>query len=321
MMYSALEAPRVASLPPLRFAPHTLPAVEPPHGQPAAEVVELHRHADFLLRWQALPSTRRPPLYLVFMVTEGEGLHRIGGETFYVRDQALCFLGPAALATWQPGPAARQGYFCAFTEAFLLADREDKTLLRSLPFFAGPSAATALTLPAEAGRYFLELFEHMADDAQAEPAEAAPLLRAQLSLLLLRAAFFYREGLPAGPLHSAGQRLTAAFLALLEEDLAPARAGEPVRQGSIRAYARRLGVSQNHLNDAVRRHTGRSAGTLAHDALARAAAELLARDGRPVHALARLLGFASATYFARFFRLRTGYSPSQQRRHLNRETA
>lgn len=310
-MHSLTEASWPATVPAVRFAAFT-PTSKEPLATHATEVFELHQAADFRRRWQAQLAATRPPLYLVFMLTDGEGLHRVGSEAFYVRPGMLGFLGPEALANWQPGPAAQQGYFCVFTEAFFNADRADQNLWRSLPFFATPDAAEALVAPPEAVGALLAQFAQLATDAQGGQPESAPLLRAQLTVLLLRAAACYRDAQPAAP--CAGQRLTNAFLALLEEDLAPLLTGQPIEQATVRAYAQRLRVSQNHLNDTVRRYTGHSAGTLAHDALARVATDLLGQGHRPVHEVARLLGFTSATYFTRFYRHRIGHTPSQVRR-------
>jgi AraC family transcriptional activator of pobA len=93
----------------------------------------------------------------------------------------------------------------------------------------------------------------------------------------------------------------------------PRRSPSSFQQRSVRDYAERLHVSQNHLNDTVRYHTGRSAGTIVHDALAKTATMYLVSSALTVRESARLLDFGSATYFARFLRRHTGQSPSQVR--------
>jgi AraC-like DNA-binding protein/mannose-6-phosphate isomerase-like protein (cupin superfamily) len=318
-MLRAVETPRLPAsvtspIPAFRAYQNERTAAQTSARNPV-EVFELHRTVDFRFRWQAVPPVTQPTTYLVFIVTEGEGLHTFGGETLYVRQHMLCFLGPEALHNWHTAVTNHYGYFCAFSEEFFNAERLDKTLLRSLPFFREPSGMHALHLQPEQTRYFLDLLQHMEDDVLIDLPGRTSLLRTQLSLLLQRAHTLYREGpLSPEPTHSPAQRLTNAFLALLNEDLAALTTDRPFRQYSVREYAERLQVSQNYLNETVRRQTGRTVGNIVHDALAQAATDLLTSSALSVREIAQRLDFASATYFARFYRQRTGRNPTQVRR-------
>ncbi|TGE22386.1 AraC family transcriptional regulator [Hymenobacter aquaticus] len=286
-----------------------------PSGSSTIEHFEIHRRDDFRYKCKDTIAANRIDFYLVFIVTGGEGVHTFGAEEHYVRENMLCFIGPHTITSWQTTVPDHQGYFCAFSEDFFNVDRTDKSLLRSLPFFRVAGGASVLPLRPEQTRYFLELMQHMEADYLAHSPARAPLLRTQLQLLLQRAYALYRETNPqAEQMHSAGVQLTNAFLALLDADMAGLRRGRPLRQTTVREYAERLHVSQNHLNDVVRAHTGRSAGTVLHDLLAKTAAMYLVSSALPVGEVARLLGFASAAYFTRFYRRHTGQTPSQTRR-------
>ncbi|RSK47503.1 helix-turn-helix domain-containing protein [Hymenobacter rigui] len=281
-----------------------------PSGSTTIEHFEIHRRDDFRYKCKDTIEANRLDFYLIFIVTGGEGVHTFGAETHYVRENMLCFIGPHTITSWQTTVPDHQGYFCAFSEDFFNVDRADKGLLRSLPFFRVGGGASTLPLTSEQTRYFLDLLQHMEADYLAGPAAHAALLRAQLQLLLQRAYALYQQVSPqAEQRHSAGVALTNAFLALLDEDLARL----PVRQTSVAHFADRLHVSPNHLNDMVRAHTGRSAGAVVQGLLLRTATAYLVGTALPVAEVARLLGFASAAYFARFFRRHTGQSPSAVR--------
>ncbi|WBO83826.1 helix-turn-helix domain-containing protein [Hymenobacter yonginensis] len=281
-----------------------------PSGTTTIEHFEIHRRDDFRYKCKDTIEANRLDFYLVFIVTGGEGIHTFGAETHYVRENMLCFIGPHTITSWQTTVPDHQGYFCAFSEDFFNADRADKGLLRSLPFFRVGGGASTLQLEPAQTRYFLELMQHMEADYQAGAAEHAPLLRAQLQLLLQRAYALYHHASPrAEQRHSAGVQLTNAFLALLDADFARL----PLRQTTVAHYADRLHVSPNHLHDMVRAHTGRSAGAVVQALLVRTATAYLVGTAVPVAEVARLLGFASAAYFARFFRRHTGQSPSAVR--------
>lgn len=281
-----------------------------PSGDSTIEHFEIHRRDDFRYKCKDTIAANRLDFYLVFIVTGGAGIHTFGAETHYVRENMLCFIGPHTITSWQTTVPDHQGYFCAFSEDFFNLDRADKGLLRSLPFFRVGGGASTLLLSPEHTRYFLELMRHMEADYLAGPATHGPLLRAQLQLLLQRAYALYRQTNPrAESRHSAGVALTNTFLALLDTELAHL----PLRQATVAQYADRLHVSPNHLNDMVRTHTGRSAGALVQGLLLRTATAYLVGTALPVAEVARLLGFASAAYFARFFRRHTGQSPSAVR--------
>ncbi|WP_019949542.1 AraC family transcriptional regulator [Hymenobacter aerophilus] len=283
-------------------------------GSSTIEHFELHRRDDFRYKCKDTIEANRIDFYLIFIVTGGEGIHTFGDEQHYVRENMLCFIGPNTITTWQTTVADHQGYFCAFSEDFFNADRSEKALLRSLPFFRVGGGASVLHLQPEQTQYFLGLLRDMEADYLTGQSDRAPLLRAQLNVLIQRAYTCYRDAQPqAEQAHSAGLRITNAFLALLDDDLAVLRENRPFRQRSVSEYAERLHVSQNHLNDTVRQHTGRSAGAIVHDALAKTASMYLVSSALSVGEIARLLDFGSATYFARFYRRHTGHSPSQGR--------
>jgi AraC family transcriptional activator of pobA len=285
-----------------------------PSGSSTIEHFEIHRRDDFRYKCKDTIEANRLDFYLIFIVTGGEGIHTFGDEQHYVRENMLCFIGPHTITTWQTTVADHQGYFCAFSEDFFNADRADKSLLRSLPFFRVGGGVSVLHLQPEQTRYFLRLMQDMEADYLTGQPDRAPLLRTQLNLLIQRAYTIYRDVLPhAAQAHSAGLRITNSFLALLDEDLARLATAQPFRQHSVSEYAERMHVSQNHLNDTVRQYTGRSAGTIVHDALAKAATGYLVSSTLTIAEIAHRLDFGSATYFARFYRRHTGQSPSQVR--------
>ncbi|WP_022823682.1 helix-turn-helix domain-containing protein [Hymenobacter norwichensis] len=258
-----------------------------PSGSSTIEHFEIHRRDDFRYKCKDTIAANRIDFYLIFIVTGGEGIHTFGDEQHYIKEDMLCFIGPNTITTWQTTVADHQGYFCAFSEDFFNADRADKTLLRSLPFFRVGGGASVLPLQPEQTRYFLRLMQDMETDYRSGQPDRSALLRAQLNLLIQRAYTFYRAGQPqAEQAHSAGLRITNAFLALLDEDLAALAGNRPFRQHTVSEYAERLHVSQNHLNDTVRQHTGRSAGTIVHDALAKAATGYLVSSALSVGEIA-----------------------------------
>lgn len=103
------------------------------------------------------------------------------------------------------------------------------------------------------------------------------------------------------------EALFARFVALVEQ--------HHLEQWPVTRYADRLGLSTERLNRLTQAQAGCSALELLHERLTREACRRLLYIAAPVSTLAFELGFTDPAYFCRFFKRRTGFSPSAYRRH------
>lgn len=86
-------------------------------------------------------------------------------------------------------------------------------------------------------------------------------------------------------------------------------------------YAARLNVTADHLSRVCRSVTRSSALELVHERVALEARRMLVHTGATVADVASQLGFADVAYFSRFFKGRTGASPSDYRQAVARGLA
>jgi AraC-like DNA-binding protein len=129
-----------------------------------------------------------------------------------------------------------------------------------------------------------------------------------LSVWLMRTGEAHTEASSAGQSvveDSAGHRLTEAFSALVERDFR--------RTEGVQHYAALLGVTPTHLSRVCRRVSGRPALDILTDRRHFEAKRLLSDTRMQISQIAQNCGFASAAYFTRAFRARTGQSPSEFR--------
>jgi AraC-like DNA-binding protein len=82
------------------------------------------------------------------------------------------------------------------------------------------------------------------------------------------------------------------------------------RSHRVAGYAKLLSVSAGHLNAMVRRQLGRPPLELIQDRLALEARRLLRHTDETAARVGYALGFDDPSYFARFFRRRTGLTPT-----------
>ncbi|UYV38024.1 AraC family transcriptional regulator [Rhodobacteraceae bacterium D3-12] len=153
-------------------------------------------------------------------------------------------------------------------------------------------------------RAFVALF----DKIETELHEMAPgsdtVLHHCVSLLMIE---IWRAAAP--PLQAAEpqpHRISDSFLNLVELHLQ--------NHWTVAEYARRLGVSRDRLNDAMRRATGTPPHRHIQRRLMEEAKTLLVTTDLQVAEIGYKLGFNDAAYFTRFFRRHESLAPAQFRR-------
>jgi AraC-like DNA-binding protein len=241
----------------------------------------------------------RHTFYEIVFVTGGRGAHVVDLSRWELRPPHLCFVNPGQVHHWE-NATGLHGQVVLFTEDFLLDHPGDRELLRVLgerPWFS-PAAADASA--------FARLIADMEHEHRTGQEGFASVLRAYLHVLVVRA--FRLAGPAPGRPDPAGRpaQVTRDFVRLL------ARPGPEV--WSVRACAARVGVSVGHLNDTVKRTTGRTPGQWIRQSRVHEAKRLLARTDLTVGRVAAGVGFADPAYFCRFFRRETGISPGAFRR-------
>lgn len=248
----------------------------------------------------------RHTFYELAYVTHGHATHVVDLVAYPVRPPQLFLVTPGQVHHWRDADDLR-GHVVLCAPEFLLADPGDRDALhRSGHRSWHPRDA------AHAAR-IRSVLERMAGERRRAEPGCGSVLRAYLHILVVEVS----RSTPAGPAAHpygdlpahAGRAATVArrFDELLAE---PTMLGEPTH-----AYARRLGVSVRHLNEAVPRITGATPAQLIRRARVLEAKRLLVQTDLTVARVAARLGFADAAYFCRFFRREVGATPGDFRRH------
>lgn len=223
-----------------------------------------------------------------------------------VRGITLFFVSPGQVHTVRPGPDLR-GTIVSFTRDFFDggATESARLLLESPLYFSGDSPAW-LSLPetSEEAAVMLGLFQQMQNEQDANAAGFAEVLRALLRILLVKTERLYSARTPVVQTRRAAA-IVREFHLLVENHF--------LTETSLSAYARRLGVGANHLNDVVRETTGRAAGEHIRQRRLLSAKRQLLHSELSVSEIGYRLGFKDASYFSRFFRRHESVSPAEFR--------
>lgn len=283
--------------------------------KPAAQGESSLQHFEINRRclWKNQIGAHRLDFYMVFLVTEGEGIHTFGLKDHYIKKNMLCFVSPGMISAWQSEGHDNQGIFCTFSDDFFNLGSVNRQFLRDLPFFQIDGNAVLHLTDAQAD-YYLALFRQMLDEYAHRNGFSDNILRSQLHVLLHKAnAQYSTQVLSAAPADHAGLRLLKAFTTCYMRDFNVISEGNVIQLKTVAAYADELGVSQNHLNDTVKAITGKSAGQLVKNQLIKQATMCLKHSEKSISEIAYRLGYEDPSYFARYYKSQTGKSPSEFR--------
>lgn len=226
-------------------------------------------------------------------VTGGTGAHVVDLARWPLRPPHFGVIAAGQVHHWA-GARNLTGHVVLFTDDFLLDYPGDRELLRRLGERPWPELDARAD--ADVTRLITEL------EAEHRRGEDS-VLRALLHVLVVRVGRL--PGTPAAPPARTGA-VAAEFARLT---------GRPdLGLWSVHAHAERIGVTPEHLTEAVKAATGRTAAQLVREARIREAKRFLLRTDLTVRQVASRVGFADPAYFCRFFRRETGLSPGDFRR-------
>lgn len=167
------------------------------------------------------------------------------------------------------------------------------------------SATPVLRADAQSFEALMRCYDTMLEYAfmQEHPYRSG-IVKAQLFTFVSELLFRYGDGVRKIR-HSRAEELTDAFFRLLHRHYGTER--------SLAFYADRLCVTTKYLSKVIRRTTGRTVCFWIGDFTIKEAKLLLRSTGASVIEIADMLNFPNSSFFAKFFRRYTGFSPVEFR--------
>jgi AraC-like DNA-binding protein len=276
---------------------------------------ELFRRDEFRLKNQQPFIISRKDLFMVFLITGGEGIHTFGQEEYYLKPGTLCFVAPGTITSSQSTINEYAGYLCVFTSAFYVLNLADKETLFHFTYF-NTETSVSLQLNEPQTKYFYELFRDIEVEYLSDNATREDMIRALLMVLLLKAqrlVILNRKDCLVDN-SNAGIRLTKSFTKLFEIDFEPLKNLQKIQIKSLAQYAVELHVTQNYLNDTIKAISGKTPGELIREKIIREASSLLLYTQLNIAEICYLLKFEDPSYFSRFFKRYTGLTPTEHRK-------
>lgn len=260
------------------------------------EIEVFDRNRDFKVTYP-----HRHDFYEILFLTEGHGTHIIDLEEHTVKPDSVFFLSPGQIHDLQLSQDIK-GYIFLFTGEFYLLNKQDKNRLLELPFFYNISGKSIpLYLQREAAQKLAAFFVQACEENMNNLPDSPEVISALLDIILIHCKRMYPVA--QDETQKKGHLLVKRFKQMIEEKYQD--------NLSIKEYASRLSVSANHLSETVKSLTGRTPSDLINDKVILEIKRLLLHTELTASEIAFRLNFADPSYFSRYFRRLTGYSPGE----------
>ncbi len=243
-------------------------------------------------------------------ISTGKYIFHYSDKSFETDKTFLFFANPRVPYSCEVIAPTQNGYTCLFAEEFLKASDRSESLQQSPLFRIG--GTPILQLNQEQKKYITSIFQRMLAEQDTNYAFKHELIRNHINLIIHEALKMEpSENLTKS--RSAGERITAVFLELLERQFPVESTERPVELKTAQDFASALSVHVNYLNSAVKEVTGKSTTTHIADRLIHEAKALLQHTDWNVADIAYGLGFEYPSYFNNFFKKKTGQIPKKIR--------
>lgn len=254
-------------------------------------------------------SYNRRNYYKISLII-GKGKLFYGNEEIDINSHALAFFNPNVPYSWQAVTEEQSGFFCLFSEVFLLHGNPMKNMTAH-PLLR-KDAVPVYFIDSTQEANLMAIFLKMASELESGYIHKFALIRNYLDLIIHEA--MKMEPHPATGPHMAGSsRLSALFLELLERQFPIDSPENKLQLKSAQDYASRLSVHANHLNRSLKEVTGKTTTEHITDKVLQHSKLLLLQSSWSINEIADCLGFEYAAYFNNIFKKQTGITPKSYR--------
>jgi len=248
-------------------------------------------------------SPTRSPIHYFFFLIKGTVLVEIGGKTYLVKEHELVIIPSGQMFSIKYFENA-EGYMGGFGTTFISGINTTGNAIAKYDFLR-IWGSPKIELGKDAFSRQIPLFDRIYEE-YTSPQPNAEIIKAYLTVILTEADAIYRSTIKEVISHNNG--ICNRFLNELFK-------GSANRNIPVTEYARKLGITPNHLNKVVKGTTGKSPSVWIEEAIIQEAKLLLKGTDLPLGEIAAKVGIMDQSYFARKFRQHEGMTPSEYRQN------
>jgi AraC family transcriptional regulator, transcriptional activator of pobA len=251
-----------------------------------------------------MPYNRKTYYKISLMI--GKNKIEFADKVIETEKNALLFASPRVPYHYVPQDQNQSGYFCIFTDEFLIKNKSGVSL-DELPIFK-PGGYPVFLVSEEEAREINSIFEKMNKELSSDYAYKYDLLRNYL-LELIHYGQKLQPATSLYPSHSASSRVTSLFIELLERQFPIESPQQKLKLRTAKDYADRLAVHVNHLNRVLKENTGKTTTELIGGRVTQEAKILLKQSDWNISEISNCLGFEEISHFSNFFKKQTSFTP------------
>jgi len=251
-----------------------------------------------------MPYNRRA--YYKISIISGRNKAEYADKVIDIEKNALLFATPKVPYHWLPQDDKQFGYFCIFTDEFLIHSKSG-VVLDELPIF-NPGGYPIFQLSDEETEEITAIFKKMYKELASDYAYKYDLLRNYL-LELIHYGQKLQPATALYPSHTASARVSSLFIELLERQFPIDSPHQKLSLRTAKDYADRLAVHVNHLNKVLKENTGRTTTDIISNRIVQEAKILLKQTDWNISEISNSLGFEQVAHFSNFFRKQTSFAP------------
>jgi AraC family transcriptional activator of pobA len=251
-----------------------------------------------------MPYNRRAYYKISFI--SGRNRAEYADKVVDIEKNALLFATPKIPYHYVPRDDNQHGYFCIFTDEFLLKNKSG-VILDELPIFRPGGYPIFQLSDDESGEISL-IFNKMYREISSNYAYKYDLIRNYV-LELIHYGQKLQPATALYPSHTASARVSSLFIELLERQFPIESPHQKLSLRTAKDYAERLAVHVNHLNKVLKENTGKTTTELIASRIVQESKILLKQTDWNISEIAYSLGFEEVAHFSNFFKKQTSLTP------------
>jgi AraC family transcriptional regulator, transcriptional activator of pobA len=270
---------------------------------PSSARFSIRKVQDLLDKEDLFHELHRHDFFFIIALQKGGGVHEIDFTTYKVLDNSVFFMRPGQVHQLQL-KADATGYIVEFDTGFY--HPKDKLSTQRL---RKASSKNYCTLETNRFEKLLDTLRNIFQEYTGKEEGFQDIIKANLEIFFIE--FARQSPNPNGPSTNANpytQERLEEFLELLEIHIATHK--------QVYQYTDLMNLSPYQLNEITKTTMGKTASTLINEYIVLEAKRNLLATPNQIKDIADQLGYEDVSYFIRFFKKQTGYSPEAFRHNF-----
>ncbi|MEH6408629.1 MAG: helix-turn-helix domain-containing protein [Leeuwenhoekiella sp.] len=257
--------------------------------------------SDFLI-------PHRKDYYFFALILEVRELsrHWIDMKPYDLQSRKLYFTEPSQVQLKEES-CALHVYNMNITKEFLSLNNQNS--LKDLPIIQNPHRGHMLNLTDKDYKFLLDTLDKIYAEYINESEWQHSMLHSYVSIFLIYCSRLYTEQFD-NQKDQPESLLLADFLKLVDQDFS--------QQHEVSQYADQLNISAGYLGDTIKQQSGKSAIVHIQERIVLEAKRLIYFTEDSMKEIAFSLGFEDASYFNRFFKRHTNFTPMAYKKHIRK---